>query len=65
EDMVEEAINSLPERVSDIMYLKYVYGYSNKEISKLLNIKEGTVRQNIARGKERLRKILNENGVEV
>ena len=64
ENVVEEAIKDLPDIFSDIMYLKYIHDYSNKEISKLLNIKEGTLRQRLVRGKEKLRQILKEKGVE-
>ena len=65
ENVVEQAIKSLPDIFSDILYLKYIHEYSNKEISKLLNLKEGTVRQRIIRGKEKLKKILQEKGVEI
>ncbi|QQK08959.1 RNA polymerase sigma factor [Miniphocaeibacter halophilus] len=65
ENEVEGAIKSLPSIYSDVIYCKYVLGYSNSEISKLLNISVGNVRQRISRGKEKLRKILIEEGVEI
>ncbi|WP_100065994.1 RNA polymerase sigma factor [Miniphocaeibacter massiliensis] len=64
ENEVEKAILSLPDIYSDIIYLKYVQGYSNSEIANLFNLKEGTVRQRLNRGKEKLKEFLSEKGVE-
>lgn len=61
--VVETSILELPLIYRQIFILKYAYGYSNKEISKILDVKEGTVRQRIARGKEKLYKNLQEKGV--
>lgn len=65
ENEVEEAILALPDTYSDIIYFKYVLGYSNLEIAKLINITEGNVRQRINRGKEKLKEILIKRGVEI
>lgn len=60
---IEEAIMELPLTYRQIFILKYAQGYRCKEIAVILNMKEGTVRQRIARGKEILYKILKEKGV--
>lgn len=65
ENEVEIAIRMLPDIYSDIIYFKYVLGYSNLEISKLLNITEGNIRQRIKRGKDKLKEILIQRGVEL
>ena len=41
----------------------FVLGYDNKEIARMLGIKEGTLRQRIARGKVLLQERLDEMGV--
>ncbi len=57
---VGEAIAKLPLRYRQIFQMKYGFGYSNKEIAEVLNIREGTLRQRIARGKNLLQDILEE-----
>lgn len=65
ENEVVNAIQILPDTYSDVIYLKFVEGYSNGEISKLLDISEGNIRQRIKRGKEKLKEILLQKGVEL
>ncbi|MCM1049399.1 MAG: RNA polymerase sigma factor [Clostridiales bacterium] len=67
ENSVLEVLKNLPVKYRDIFLLKYSANLENKEIAKLCGIKEGTLRQRIARGKlmieEALRKLEdNENG---
>ena len=57
---VEEAISKLPTNYQQIFIMKYSWGYSNKEIADILNVREGTIRQRIARGKKLLSDILQE-----
>lgn len=57
---IEEAILKIPVNYSSVLRLKYSQGYSNKEISEILNISEENVRQRISRGKKRLQEILND-----
>lgn len=57
---VEEAILKLPLTYRQIFLMKYVGGYSNKEIGEVLNLRQSTLRQRILRGKEILGKILEE-----
>lgn len=57
---IELAILELPDKYSTVFSLKYYQGLSDEEISGILKIKQSTVRTRILRGKEKLRKILEE-----
>lgn len=61
---IEEAILKLPINYATVFRLKYVHGYSNNEISKILKISEENVRQRISRGKKKLTEIMADGGVE-
>ena len=54
-----KVISDLPEIYRDIIFLHYVSGFSNKEISKLLDIKTETIWKRIERAKKLLKKALN------
>lgn len=59
----EQAILRLPHTYRQIFYMKYMLGYSNKEISQVLNIRQSALRMRISRGKAILAEILEEMGV--
>lgn len=59
---IEEAILKLPINYSTVLRLRYSQGYSNKEVSQILNISEENVRQRISRARKRLAENLNEGG---
>lgn len=46
------------ERIAIVLY--YVAGYKTKEISKILNVNENTIKARISRGKEKIRKYIKE-----
>ena len=54
------AVRALPERYGAVIHLHYYEGYSVKEIAKLLGLPAPTVGTRLARGRERLRKMLKE-----
>ena len=54
------AVRSLPEAYSAVIHLYYYEGYSIKEIARLLALPVPTVGTRLARGRERLRSILQE-----
>lgn len=56
------AVRGLPERYSAVIHLHYYEGYSIKEIAKLLGLPASTVGTRLARGRERLRQMLKEDG---
>lgn len=58
ETIIMEALHRLPDDYKNLFLLKYVEELDNKEIAKLLDRKEGTIRQRLARGKTLLRKEL-------
>lgn len=62
---ISQCIHNLPKKYSNVLILKYVYGYNSKEISKILSVKEGTIRSNISRGKALLSQKLKENGIDI
>ena len=57
------AVMKLPERERVLIHLFYYEGCSAKEISHMLKISESTVRVRIMRGREKLKKILEEGSV--
>lgn len=58
DDMVQNLFE-LPEKYRRALYLFYYVDYSIKEISDVLGIPEGTVKTNLKRGREELKKILS------
>ncbi len=57
------AVRSLPPTYSAVIHLYYYEGYSIKEIAKLLALPSPTVGTRLARGRERLRRLLKEDAV--
>ena len=61
--VIEEAILKLPFTYRQIFQLKYGWGYANREIADVLDMREGTIRQRLARGKKLLQELLEDAGV--
>ena len=57
-EIISECINSLDEIYSDVLNYFYLHDHTVKEISKILNLKEVTVRSRIARGRIKLLQML-------
>ena len=55
---LKEIIEKLETKYRDVLILKYVYGYSIKEISEILNITETNVSTRLDRGRKYLKKII-------
>ncbi len=55
---VWEAVNSLPVPYREIVHLYYYEGYSTAQIASILSKKESTVRSCLARGRAKLKSIL-------
>lgn len=55
-----DLINKLNSDEKEIFILYYKEGYNTKEISKILNINQNTVRSKISRGKEKIKNSLKE-----
>ena len=57
---LHNALLQLPSEYRIIIHMYYYEGYKTKEISKILKVKEATVRTRLARGRDRLRELLKE-----
>lgn len=57
-----DVINEMDDKYRDALSLKYLYGYSNGEIAKLLGVSENNARMRIYRAKVILKAKLEENG---
>lgn len=57
---VWDAVKLLPENYRETVHLFYYEGYSTKQIAKLLEKKEATVRSDLRRGREKLKAVLKE-----
>lgn len=62
---VMDIINGIDRLYSDVIKLKYIYGYSNAEISQLLNISVKNTEMRIYRAKLILKNKLEEKGYEI
>lgn len=58
-DMLK-VVMALPVKYRMILYLYYYEGYATAEIAELLKVPNGTVRTRLARGREQLKKMLEE-----
>ncbi len=63
EDNVIKAIQSLQYIYSEVLKLKYINEFSNKEIAEVLDISENLVRKRIERAKTKLKEKLIERGI--
>lgn len=54
------SIKGLKKEYQEIILLKYVYEFSNSEISNLMSISESVVRQHICRAKKAVKKLIEE-----
>jgi len=57
----EDEIRRLPEKQGQAIYLFYYEGYSTDEISRILNVKPSTVRNNLDKARENLERIFSES----
>ncbi|WP_302626560.1 RNA polymerase sigma factor [uncultured Eubacterium sp.] len=58
---VQNAIEQLPYKFSSLLTLKYVLGYSGKEIAEITGLSETNVRQQLLNGRKMLSQILEED----
>lgn len=61
QDLILMALDKIPKKYSLIIRLFYYGNLSIKEISKLYFLSENTVKKRLQRGKEKLKKVLEEN----
>lgn len=58
EHTVMDAVNALPTKYRQVIYLHYIQGYSTVEIAALLDLKQNTVLSQLSRGRSLLKKSL-------
>jgi RNA polymerase sigma factor (sigma-70 family) len=56
---LKQALQSLPARQKEVLFLRYYNGMSYDEIEQILSINYQSIRNHIYRATQRLRKILN------
>lgn len=61
---ITECVQRLPEKYRAIIHLHYYEEYSQKEIADMLHMKENTVASRLARGREKLKKMLEKEAKE-
>jgi RNA polymerase sigma-70 factor (ECF subfamily) len=57
---LERALSALPPGYREVVLLHDVEGYTHEEIGRLLDVEPGTSKSQLARGRKRLRRILQE-----
>jgi len=57
-DLIEKAMNKLTPKIKSVVILRFMNAYSVKEIGEILGIPVGTVLSRLARGQNKLLKIL-------
>jgi len=62
---ISKYMHNIPKKYTDVLILKYIYGFTSKEIAIILETKESTIRSNISRGKVLLAQKLKENGIDI
>ena len=63
-DLVQKALNKLPDDLRTVAVLRLMEGYSTQETANLLQIPLGTVLSKLARARDKLRLILQHLGYE-
>lgn len=64
-ECIKEVIGKMNANYSEVILLKYVQGYNNEEISKILNISNANVRYRLHKGKKMLACFLEEEADEL
>ncbi|MFZ2038594.1 MAG: RNA polymerase sigma factor [Minisyncoccia bacterium] len=59
-DRLSEALQEIPENEADVLVLKFIDDYPNREISKIMGKSEEAIRQLQSRGLKSLRKIISQ-----
>ena len=61
-DTIADKIGTLSKQDSEILMLRYIHELTDKEISRLLDLKESTVRKRLERARRRLAETLEKEG---
>lgn len=60
-DEVSDALLKLPSKYRNVIYLYYYEGYKIDEISEILNLKPSNIKTLLSRGREKMKKLLEED----
>ncbi len=60
---VFDAVMALTEKYRRVIYLYYYEGYQAREIAEIMQIRETTVQTRLMRAREKLRKVLEQEGI--
>ena len=60
EEAMLELLSHLSQRYREVLLLRDVYGFGNREVADILKLDEGTVKRYRSNARERLRKLLEE-----
>lgn len=63
-ESLADCLSQMEERYANLLLLRYYHGYQNKEIAELLGMTQPQVAMGIYRGKQRLKRLLEEKGGE-
>ena len=61
-DLVETALSTLPDRFQSVLSLHYLAEMSVLDIARVLNLRPGTVKSRLSRGRELMRRRLSQEG---
>jgi RNA polymerase sigma-70 factor (ECF subfamily) len=61
ESLVREKLQHLPERVRQVLVLRFLKGMTHQQISEVLNSPPGTVRSDVSRGVKSLHRLVKKN----
>ena len=59
-ELVQQALSKLPIQMQKIIIMKYMEGKKQKEIARILGVSESTVKTQLARGRSKLARLLNQ-----
>lgn len=62
---LSDAMAKLPARYREVLMLHFAHGHTTKEIARLFDIKQESVQKLLRRAKERLRDVLEQEGISV
>ena len=62
-DALTDFIERLPGKKGQIFLMRYWYAYTVREIAQYMGMREGSVRQSLARSREKLRETLEKEGL--
>lgn len=60
---IKKALKILDDKYSDVLIMKYIFDYTNKDISEMFNISLSTVRKRCERGRKKIKGLIYEKAI--